>query len=79
MWVPSLGQKIIWSKKWQSTRVFFSGKSYGPRSLVGYSPWDYKELGMTEVTTQVRISYLIFAFDHLSIQVIYEHLVSIRH
>ena len=32
-----------------------------------------------EVTTQVRISYLIFAFDHLSIQVTYEHLVSIRH
>ena len=25
------------------TPVFLPGKSHGQRSLVGYSPWDYKE------------------------------------
>ena len=28
--------------------VFLPGKSHGQRSLVGYSPWDNKELDMTE-------------------------------
>ena len=46
--VPSLGQKILWSKKSQPTPVFLPGKSRGQRSLVGYSPWDCKQLDMTE-------------------------------
>ena len=29
------------------TPVFLPGKSHGQRSLVGYSPWGHKELGMT--------------------------------
>ena len=28
--------------------VFFPGKSHGWRSLVGYSPWDWKESDTTE-------------------------------
>ena len=32
------------------TPVFLPGKSHGQRSLVGYSPCDQKELGMTEYT-----------------------------
>ena len=40
--------KIPWSRKWQPTAVFLPGKSQGQRSLVGYSPWDYKEWEMTE-------------------------------
>ena len=37
----SLGlEKIPWRRKWQRTPVFLPGKSYGRRSLVGYSPWD---------------------------------------
>ena len=31
--------------------VFLPGKFYGQRSLVGYSPWGSKELGMTERLT----------------------------
>ena len=31
-----------------------SGKSCGQRSLVGYSPWGCKELGMTEATEHAR-------------------------
>ena len=28
--------------------VFLPGKSHGERSLVGFSPWDHKQLDMTE-------------------------------
>ena len=37
-----------WRRKWQPTPVLLSGKSHGPRSLVGYSPWGCKESDMTE-------------------------------
>ena len=40
--------KILWRRKWQPTPVLLPGKSHGGRSLVGYSPWDRKELDMTE-------------------------------
>ena len=46
--IQSLGQKIPWRKKWQPTPVLLPGKSHGPRTLVGYSPWGRKELDMTE-------------------------------
>ena len=34
--------------KWQPTPVFLLGKFHGQRSLVGYSPWDHKELDTAE-------------------------------
>ena len=34
--------------KGQTTPVFLPGKSHGQRSLVGYSPWDCKELDTTK-------------------------------
>ena len=37
-----------WRRKWQSTPGLLPGKCHGQRSLVGYSPWDCKELDMTE-------------------------------
>ena len=33
---------------WQPTPVFLPGESHGQRTLVGYSPWAYKELDTTE-------------------------------
>ena len=42
--------KIPWRRAWQPTPVFLPGESHGQRSLVGYSPWDHRELDMTEVT-----------------------------
>ena len=51
MWktqVRALGWKDPWRRKWQSTPVLLPGKSHGQRSLVGYSPWGYKELNTTE-------------------------------
>ena len=40
--------KIPWRSKWHPTLVFFLGKSYGQRSLAGYSPWSCEELDMIE-------------------------------
>ena len=39
---------IPWRRKWQHTPVFLPGKSYGQRSLAGYSTWDCKESDTTE-------------------------------
>ena len=40
--------KIPWRRTWQPTPVFMPGKSHGPRSLVGYNPWNHKESDATE-------------------------------
>ena len=53
--IQSLDGKIPW-RKWQSTPVFLPGKTYGPRSLAGYSPWDRKELDMTEQRSQSQVN-----------------------
>ena len=46
--------KIPWRRSWQPTAVFLPGESYGPRSLLGYSPWGHKESDTAEVTQQAR-------------------------
>ena len=43
------GGKIPWSKKWQPTPAFLEN-SMDRWAWWGYSPWDHKELDMTEVT-----------------------------
>ena len=43
-WVGNISR----SKKWQPTPVFFPGKFHGQGSLVGYTPWVFRELDMTE-------------------------------
>ena len=48
-------RKISWRRKWQPTPVFLPGKSHGWRNLVGYSPWDPKELDMTK-----RLHFLFY-------------------
>ena len=40
--------KIPWRRKQQPIPVFLPGKSYGQRSLAGYSPCGHKESDMTE-------------------------------
>ena len=40
---PRVGE-ISWRRKWKPTPVFLPGKSHRQRSLVGYTPWDGKEL-----------------------------------
>ena len=41
---------INWRRKWQPTPVLLPGKSYGQKSLVGYSPGGCKDLDTTEHT-----------------------------
>ena len=56
--IPRLGRSPGgWA--WQPTPVFLFGGSHGQRSLVGYSPWGFKELDMTErrSTGQYRITH----------------------
>ena len=38
-------RKIPWRRAWQSTLVFFPGKSHGQRRLAGYNPWGRKRFG----------------------------------
>ena len=40
--------KIPWRRTWQPIPIFLPGKSQGQKKTGGYSPWDYKELDMTE-------------------------------
>ena len=54
-------RKIPWKREWQPTPVFLPGKYHGQRSLVGYSPWGHKELGMTEQLS-TYLSVLLIAF-----------------
>ena len=47
MRVQSQVEEIPWRSKWQPSPVFLPGKFHGQRSLVGYSPWSWEELGVT--------------------------------
>ena len=47
-WLDPWVGKLPWRRKWQPTPVLLPGKFHGRRSLVGYSPWDCKELHTTE-------------------------------
>ena len=42
--------KVPWRRAWQPTPVFLPGESHGQRSLEGYTPQGWKELGMPEAT-----------------------------
>ena len=62
-------------KPWQPTPVFLPGKSHGPRSLVGYSPWGRKKSDKTKrlqfpfhflkppVTLQIIQQFPLFLFS----------------
>ena len=45
-------RKIPWRRKWLPSPVFLPGEFHGQRSLVGYSPWNCKELDVTDRVTQ---------------------------
>ena len=46
-WVGKIPQR----RAWQPTPVFLTRESHGQRSLVGYSPWSYKESNTTKQLT----------------------------
>ena len=47
-------------KAWQPTPVFLSGKFQGQGNLVGYSPWDHKELDTHTPLESTKPACLIF-------------------
>ena len=55
-WFDPWVRKIIQGRDWLPTPVFLLEKSYGKRSLVGYSPWGHKELDMIEQLTVFTFS-----------------------
>ena len=59
--------KIPWRREWLPTLVFLHGEFQGHRSLAGYSPWDLKELDMTERLTHTHTQWIwyhmIFTWD----------------
>ena len=46
--------KISWRREWLPTPVFLPEEFHEQRSLVGYSPWDRKELDITECLTHTH-------------------------
>ena len=52
-------RKIPWRKKWLPNPVFLPRESYGWRNLVDYSPWDRKELDMTEELTYAACEIIV--------------------
>ena len=58
--------KILWSRKWQPTPVFFRGESHGQRSLVGYSPWGSKESGTIEqLTLSWHLNFIFLGWGNI--------------
>ena len=49
--------KTPWNKKWQPAPGFLPGKSYGQRSLVGYSPWGCGRVRHNWMTKQQQQSW----------------------
>ena len=59
-WVPSLGLEDPLEKEMATQPVFLPGESHGRRSLVGYSPWGYKESDTTK-RLHLTLPYLTLA------------------
>ena len=53
----------LWRRKWQPTPVFLPGEFYGPRSLVGYSPWGREESDTTEQSRSSSLCRLFSSCD----------------
>ena len=45
-----LSRLVIQRRQWQPTPILLPGRSHGPRSLVGCSPWGHEASDMTEAT-----------------------------
>ena len=55
--IQFLGWEDLWRKKWQPTPIFLPGKSYGQRSLEGYSPWGHKKVRHHLVTKEEKPTF----------------------
>ena len=58
-WVRSLGQEDPLEEEMATHSVSLPGKFHGQRSLVGYSPWDHKELDTTEQLNNKQVALVV--------------------
>ena len=74
----SLGQEDPLRRKWQPTQVLLPGKSHGQRSLLGYSPWDCKEVrhDLQLKTTTFWILHYVLLLTSLSLSSYYTILIT---
>ena len=56
---------LNWRRKWQPTPVFLPRESRRQRSLVGYSPWGWKELDMTERLSTFHVQQCLPSVKHM--------------
>ena len=61
--IPGLGRSP-WRREWQPTPVFLPGEFHGQRGLVGYSPWDCRELDTTERLILILLEHRTLRFSH---------------
>ena len=54
---------IPWRRKWQSISEFLPGKSYGQRSLAGYSPWSCRRVRQDLATKQYTWIPLLYTWN----------------
>ena len=59
--LPAIQETCVQSLGWQPNPVFLPGESHGERSLVGYSPWDHKELDLIfySIFPPFKVSFLL--------------------
>ena len=62
--------KFPWRRKWQPTPVFLLGKSHGPTSPVGYSPWSRKESDTTE-----RLHFIHIHIGNIHVSVLFSQII----
>ena len=60
-------KKIPWNSALQPTPLFLPGESHGWKSLAGYSPWDHKELDMTEATEHTQVLFMLHFFSFVDL------------
>ena len=59
MQVPSLGQEDPLEEEVSTHSSILAWETHGQRSLVGYSPWDRRELDMTEQLKKLHFTGLL--------------------
>ena len=64
MWIQSLGWEDPLEEEMATHSSILAGEFHGQRRLVGYSPWDHKELDKTErLTLSNEYSELISLYN----------------
>ena len=64
-WVRLLVGNIPWRREWLPTPVILPRESHRQRSLVGYSPWGWKQLDITERLSTFHVQHCLLSVKHI--------------